>query len=225
MSDLPKVSPLKTTRAKKIADLFGLDDESVTKEEKKKSDSSSDWLGIKESPEKQNQDDFSKTVSKREEKNTSDIFPTYDSKETRLDRLDNVSSKKNVVFDIDGDREESFQARRRKSSTERVGKVQNQGEKENEDDVFGLLEDKGLQKTVETKIIVPRGILDDLLNETPVSRGRMSRQSSDEKKPKAESANLWGKVEYKYFFFFKPEVINGLYFSFFFPPFFLLVLY
>lgn len=175
----------KTTKTKRIADLFGLDDEKTDgsriedkkiesrggNEERsevnmKKKESAADWLGIKESP-KKTKGNLKEDKPFADSWNTDDLLPK-----------DKPSSKSLPIKNTDQDSVFGKTDNTRKSMKKSVGD-------DDDDDIFDLLEDKtSTKKTTKDdkapKKQVPKGLLDELFDDPSMKPA--SRQPKQDRK-------------------------------------------
>lgn len=186
----------KTTKTKKIADLFGLEDEKRsenkiedsksesrggdegrTEVNMKKKESAADWLGIKESPKKP-KGDVKLNIDVKEDKPFASSW-----KDDSLDDLlpKEKPSSKSVPIKI-SEQDSVFDKR----TTDNVSKnIKKNVDIDDGDDVFDLLEDKTSTKKAvkgekESKKQVPKGLFDELFDEPGVKLA--SRQQKQDKR-------------------------------------------
>lgn len=181
-AESPKLTSLdKLAKTKKIADLFGLDDEEETKTaNKKKNDSAADWLGIKSSPEKKS--------ANNEQDHPSDVKvnladPKPDSKiisiESKKPEPINPFIKQSTFATNEKDNEPTIAA----PKTNFEFKRETIKTRPKSGEVVDLLNDKGETKTSDGQKDKKTGIFEELFGESNITKTKTSRRNSMVKTP------------------------------------------
>ncbi|XP_054260472.1 trichohyalin-like [Macrosteles quadrilineatus] len=164
----------KLTKSKKIANLFGLDDEDdVVTDNKKKQESAADWLGIKESPVKTPSkpilgESFGIQTSKTE--TPSSLTAQEPPKTPNLDV--NPRPSKNVSKEIGIPLVKKSEGEIKTQENQKTKSVKG------DESIFGLLEENQQFKGVENIKEKKSAIFDELFGDSPLIQKNKSRRNS-----------------------------------------------